>query len=235
MAQSVLDRSDQGIIVLSDTSISGTTPQPSSRTGSAKADTIFRLIQAARAEFAAQGLAGARIESIARNAGVTKQLVYHYYHSKEELFSAVLDDASGMIMPKLVDQDFSHLPPVQALRHFLYEIFDQYRVDPLLGPLAREGLRYHEMHQSVRNRFIELTPSLTGALAQLLKRGIESGDFCVRADPHAVMAAAMLMMTGGFTSRHSLSVILGWDPAAPERMDRWREMAADLVMATIRP
>jgi len=37
-----------------------------------------------------------------REAGVTKQLVYHYYGSKEVLFSTVLDDASQQIMQELI-------------------------------------------------------------------------------------------------------------------------------------
>lgn len=208
--------------------------EPGSRAGSAKAGTISRLIQAARAEFAAEGLAGSRIDVIARNAGVTKQLVYHYYHSKEELFSAVLDDASCSTMLKLVAQDFSHLPPTEALRRFLYEIFEQYRVDPLLGPLAREGLRFHEKHHSTRNRFIDLTPSLTTGLERILQRGIRTGEFRDQVDPKALMAMATLLMTGGFTNRHSLSVILDWDPTTPDGMERWRETAADLVLATLR-
>ena len=83
--------------------------------GSAKAGTISRLIRSARTEFASKGLAGARVGTIARQAGVTKQLIYHYYHSKEELFAAVLSDASCSTMPKLVGCEFTELSPPDAL------------------------------------------------------------------------------------------------------------------------
>ncbi|MGG1644390.1 TetR/AcrR family transcriptional regulator [Paenibacillus sp. NRS-1782] len=36
------------------------------------------------------GVEGARIESIAENAGVKKQLIYHYFKGKTELLEAVL-------------------------------------------------------------------------------------------------------------------------------------------------
>src|ERR1700709_2075594 len=50
-----------------------------------------RLVQAALAEFAAHGIAGARIDRIAKAANCSAGLVYTYFGSKEELFSAAFD------------------------------------------------------------------------------------------------------------------------------------------------
>ncbi len=41
-----------------------------------------KIMEAARKEFAALGFAGARTESIARRAGLSNQLLYHYFASK---------------------------------------------------------------------------------------------------------------------------------------------------------
>jgi AcrR family transcriptional regulator len=49
-----------------------------------------RIIEAATEEFAAHGLAGARVERIARRARVNKQLLYHHYGDKKQLFGEVL-------------------------------------------------------------------------------------------------------------------------------------------------
>lgn len=49
-----------------------------------------QLVYAALAEFAAHGLAGGRIDAIARGAGCSSGLVYTYFGSKEGLFDAVL-------------------------------------------------------------------------------------------------------------------------------------------------
>jgi AcrR family transcriptional regulator len=53
--------------------------------------TRIRILEAARIEFAAHGLAGARIDRIARNAAASKERLYAYYRAKDELFSAVLE------------------------------------------------------------------------------------------------------------------------------------------------
>lgn len=50
-----------------------------------------RLIEAATAEFAERGFAGATLDDIAARAGVTKGGVYFHFRSKEDLFFAVLD------------------------------------------------------------------------------------------------------------------------------------------------
>jgi AcrR family transcriptional regulator len=55
------------------------------------AATKERLLEAATGEFAAHGIAGARVDRIAAGAKANKQLIYAYFRSKEQLFDAVLD------------------------------------------------------------------------------------------------------------------------------------------------
>ena len=50
------------------------------------AATKRRILDAATAEFAHFGLAGARVDRIAERAGANQQLIYAYFRSKEELF-----------------------------------------------------------------------------------------------------------------------------------------------------
>ena len=53
------------------------------------AATRARLLAAARREFAAFGIAGARVDRIAADASSNKAQIYHYFGSKEQLFDAV--------------------------------------------------------------------------------------------------------------------------------------------------
>lgn len=56
-----------------------------------KADeTRERILEAATAEFSAHGVAGARVDRIAKTAGCNKNLIYIYFENKETLFSTVL-------------------------------------------------------------------------------------------------------------------------------------------------
>jgi len=48
-----------------------------------------RLLDAAAAEFAERGIAGARVDRIAAAAGANKALIYSYFGNKDDLFDAV--------------------------------------------------------------------------------------------------------------------------------------------------
>lgn len=49
-----------------------------------------RILDSALKEFSRCGFAGARVDTIARRAGVNKRMLYHYFTDKKGLFSAVL-------------------------------------------------------------------------------------------------------------------------------------------------
>lgn len=53
-------------------------------------ETKKRLLQAAYAEFAEKGLAGARIDQISARAGANKRLIYLHFGDKETLFDLVV-------------------------------------------------------------------------------------------------------------------------------------------------
>lgn len=55
--------------------------------------TRARIFDAATQEFAAYGIAGARVDRIARNAKANKQLIYAYFGDKQQLFHQVLEKA----------------------------------------------------------------------------------------------------------------------------------------------
>ncbi|WP_327085057.1 TetR/AcrR family transcriptional regulator [Nonomuraea sp. NBC_01738] len=57
------------------------------------AATRTALLEAAREEFAAHGVAGARVDRIAERAGVNKERIYGHFGSKEKLFDAVITEA----------------------------------------------------------------------------------------------------------------------------------------------
>jgi AcrR family transcriptional regulator len=173
------------------------------------------------------------VEEIARDAGVTKQLVYHYYNSKEGLFVAVLDESSDNIMSELVNLKVEELPPPQAMRTVLNHFFDQYRFDPFLGSLALEGIRYHDTHETPRNHFLEMAPKLIAKLDAILVRGAASGDFRADINPRLLLASASLVTTGWFTNRYSMSALAGLDTDSAEGMATWRQYSADFVLASI--
>ncbi|MFL5964886.1 MAG: TetR family transcriptional regulator [Gaiellaceae bacterium] len=73
------------------------------------AATKRRIFDAATAEFASRGVAGARIDRIAEAACANKQLIYAYFGSKQELFDAVVSEHVTRFLDE-VPLDATRLP-----------------------------------------------------------------------------------------------------------------------------
>lgn len=88
-----------------------------------------RLLDAAAAEFAAHGIAGARVDRISADAKVSKAQMYAYHGSKEDLFDAVLTDQVDSIL------DTVPLTP-DDLPGYAVRLYDAYLAGPQLVRLA---------------------------------------------------------------------------------------------------
>jgi AcrR family transcriptional regulator len=88
-----------------------------------------RLVAAATAEFAAHGIAGARVDRIAGAAKSNKAQIYHYFGSKDELFNAVFNAMCVETVTE-VPIDAANLPEYAA------RLFDSYEDRPYVQRLA---------------------------------------------------------------------------------------------------
>lgn len=61
-------------------------------------DSRHLILAAAEREFGCHGFAGARVDRIARSAGVNKQLIFYYFRSKAGLFRAILESLTKAIL-----------------------------------------------------------------------------------------------------------------------------------------
>jgi AcrR family transcriptional regulator len=204
------------------------------RTTNTKRDTISRLLEVAKMEFTDKGLDGARIDEIARRAGITKQLIYHYYGSKEELFTAIIEETAASAMAEFVVLELDHLPPAEALRAFLFHVFDQYQRYPFLATSVVEENRQHGLHVSARNEFPHLTPLVWSKLGRILDRGVQSGEFRGGLDPTRLLATFTLLMGGCFIHGYCLSVMMRLDLNTAAGKTIWREHAANFILAAVR-
>ncbi|EST33262.1 TetR/AcrR family transcriptional regulator [Streptomyces niveus] len=94
------------------------------------------LLAAARDEFAAHGMGGARVGRIAEQAGVSKERIYGYFGSKEKLFAAVISEA-------LTEHATLLGPPSADLAEYAGRIYDLHRRNPqLLRLMMWEALYY---------------------------------------------------------------------------------------------
>jgi AcrR family transcriptional regulator len=82
------------------------------------AETRDALIGAARPLFASVGFADASLETIVRNAGVTRGALYHHFADKAELFAAVFERVEGEMAVRMAEAVAAagHSDPVEIMR-----------------------------------------------------------------------------------------------------------------------
>src|SRR5579871_6906152 len=82
------------------------------------------ILDAAAREFADHGVAGARTDAIAKEAGVNKALLYYYFKDKETLYGAVLDDAFSGLKSAVFKALDSDLPAREKILAYVGQYFD---------------------------------------------------------------------------------------------------------------
>ncbi|MEU7054453.1 TetR family transcriptional regulator [Streptomyces sp. NPDC046197] len=98
--------------------------------------TKARIFEAAVAEFARHGIAGARIDRIAAEAKANKQLIYAYFGNKAELFSQVLGR-------RMVDLAAAVPVDPDDIEGWMDRLMDYHAAHPeLLRLLYWEGIEY---------------------------------------------------------------------------------------------
>ena len=92
------------------------------RTPKVVEDRREHIIDAALRAFAQKGFARTTNKDIAREAGITPGLIYHYFESKEALFRAIIDSRSPLQLVRTPPHDLLEQPPELALRFLVGQL-----------------------------------------------------------------------------------------------------------------
>src|SRR3954471_21530477 len=137
------------------------------------------ILQAAAAEVAAHGVAGARTDAIAREARVNKALLYYYFKDKETLYGAVLDDAFSGLKSAVFEVLDSQLPPREKIMAYAGAYFDFIASNQLYPRLMqREMMRAREGQSQHIDKIIKTyIQPIFAKVSEILRQGIADGEF----------------------------------------------------------
>src|SRR5437870_10295069 len=150
------------------------------------------IVAAALDVFVEHGFAGARLDDVARRAGVTKGTVYLYFKSKEALFKAVVRQT---IVPAIAQGEALAQAFTGSARELLERLVREYW--RLVGETAVAGVPKLMMAEAAtfpeltRFYYEEVVTRGHRLMAGVIERGIKSGEF----RPVNVMVAAKLAMS----------------------------------------
>lgn len=146
---------------------------PSETANDPRRETILRL---AKRRFMTEGYAGARMEPIAREAGVSTATLYGYFPGKAELFTAVIDDASEDFSRQMAHVRITSGQARDQLTVFATAYAD-FMSDPFVRSVFRLVMAERPRFQPVAMRFFERGRSdFGGVLIQALKALCDKGE-----------------------------------------------------------
>jgi AcrR family transcriptional regulator len=152
------------------------------------ADTRGTLIAAARALFANPGFADVALETIVREAGVTRGALYHHFADKTELFAAVFEQVEGEMAARMAEAVATarETDPVEVMR-----VGTRFWLDACADPEVQRIVLMDAPAVLGWERWTEIGQRYNiGVVTGLLADAIDSG----RIPPQPVEATALTML-----------------------------------------
>ena len=195
------------------------------------------VLSVARQEFARLGLAGARVDEIVRIAGVSKQVVYYYFDSKEELFKAALLASYEEILASNLEYQRTAPggPPEKRLRNLITHLFDRIGARRETISLVVEENRYHGQHLLNSDLPYRSSKPMIEHLAEILKEGGASGVFRPRVDARQTYLDIFSMCLFYFTNLYTVSAVIGFDLSAASEIKKRRGHIVQSVLNSLAP
>lgn len=80
-----------------------------------------RILSAAKKIFVLKGMAGARMQDIADEAGINKALLHYHFRNKEKLFEVIFMEAAAKLFPKINEIFISDQSLFEKIENFCNE------------------------------------------------------------------------------------------------------------------
>ncbi len=180
-----------------------------------KSVTVKRILRAAASVFSESGFSGARVDEIAKRAGVNKAMIYYHIGDKEKLYAEVISNVIGntaeMIAGKIKDIRNPEEKLRVCIRTFARNIDDNPQVAPVMMREVAAGGKH--LPEVVARDIFRIVSMLSG----VLKEGVEKGIFI-----ETVPFVIYLMVVGAMITYKTSAPIrarYSWLPASVRRLD----------------
>jgi AcrR family transcriptional regulator len=180
-----------------------------------------RLLQAATDEFAAHGIAGARVDRIADTAQANKQLIYAYFGSKDGLFDAALTDSCSALMDT-VPFDADDIPG------YVGRLFDYVVEHPAVFRLVTwAGLERP-------TKLAEFEAASYGAKLRAITEAQRNGTVDASLAPADLLALMIGLAGAWFSASEAIRRFDAKDPWSPKRLAQFRTAAVEASTRILR-
>jgi len=192
------------------------------------------ILEIAFAEFAENGLFGGNTDAIAARANITKRLIFYYFNSKEELFTAVLEMAYAKMRLAEEDLHLETLEPEAAIRRLAEFTFDFDQANPEYVRLVTIENIHRGRHIRGSKKLREMTRPIVSQIAAVLDRGIRAGAIRPGIDPIELHMSLNALCFFSVANRHTFEAQFATDMSSQKAKAQRRLEIADLLWRYVR-
>ncbi|NWG26755.1 MAG: TetR family transcriptional regulator [Pseudorhodoplanes sp.] len=193
-----------------------------------------RILAAARAEFARFGIDGARVDRIAAAAGANKRMLYYHVGKKDDLYLAVLEAEYEHIRAGERELNLEALAPADAIAALVAFTWQHYLDNPEFIALLNNENLHRARHLKQSSKVKQLHSPFVALVADILRRGVASGDFRPGIDPVQLYISIASLSYFYQSNNATLSTIFGRDLLTEEAKAARLAHMTDLVLAALR-
>jgi AcrR family transcriptional regulator len=209
------------------------TARPAPKTRGA-VETRKRILAAALAEFGRKGLGGARVDEIARRSKSNQRMIYHYFGSKELLFTAVLEAAYADIRSAEEKLHLDTLSPTEALATLVRFTWKYYLDHPEFLSLVNSENLHRARHVKASETIRKMRGNLVEMVKAILDRGVAAGQFRAGIDPVQLNITIAAIGYYYLTNRFTGSILFDRDFMAPENLEARLAFNLDTILRLVR-
>nr|WP_245317923.1 TetR family transcriptional regulator [Ensifer sp. 1H6] len=195
--------------------------------------TKARILDAAKKEFAKNGLGGARVDVIAEKAKANKRMIYHYFESKEGLFQTVLEDAYIDIRTAEQKLKLDDLKPKAALEKLVRFTWEYYLKNPEFITLVNSENLHRAKHLKKSVVIKTASRKFVNMVEVLLERGASEGVFRHGIDPVQLNITIAAIGYYYLTNRFTGSIVFERDLMAKEAVDERLRFNIETIMRLV--
>ncbi|NND71758.1 MAG: TetR/AcrR family transcriptional regulator [Rhodothermales bacterium] len=165
-----------------------------------------QIFEAARSVFHEQGLGGARMQEIARRAGINQSMLHYYFRSKAKLFDAVFEKAIGEALPPVLTILRSDTPLLEKISLFVASYLGMLGRNPHLPGFILEELR--RSPDRIREIVGQRAEGVFSVFKSQVESAVASGEIRPIAAEH-LFANMLSLCVFPFVARPMLQTVMG--------------------------
>jgi TetR/AcrR family transcriptional regulator len=199
------------------------------------ANSYDRILKTALQEFANKGFDAARVDEICRISGVNKNMIYHYFKSKENLFIAVLENVYENVRSRQQDASLHDLDPTSAMRRLIELTAEIWIEVPEFNRLLASENLHRAKHVRRSKKIQNMYSPLLAGLKDVLDRGVKSGVFREGIDP-IDLYISITSLSAHYVAHHfTFDAIFKTDLMSPKKVEQRKSTICAMILRYLQP